>query len=82
MAVAQHSFDTPDAAFGAGFHEVMEQDRIVVEAQDPAELPLDPREELHLKLADSDRSSTGGSCENWLRPPRPDPGRVRGGVPG
>ncbi len=48
-----HSFDTPDAAFGAGFHEVMEQDRIVVEAQDPAELPLDPREELHLKLADS-----------------------------
>ncbi|MYE65683.1 MAG: aromatic ring-hydroxylating dioxygenase subunit alpha [Acidimicrobiaceae bacterium] len=48
-----HSFDTPDSDFGAGFHEVMEQDRIVVEAQDPAELPLDPREELHLKLADS-----------------------------
>ncbi len=48
-----HSFDTPDAEFGAGFHEVMEQDRLVVEAQDPPELPLDPREELHLKLADS-----------------------------
>ena len=48
-----HSFDTSDADFGAGFHDVMEQDRIVVEAQDPAELPLDPREELHLKLADS-----------------------------
>ena len=48
-----HSFDTPDADFGAGFNEVMEQDRLVVEAQDPAELPLDPREELHLKLADS-----------------------------
>ena len=48
-----HSFDLPDSDFGAGFHEVMEQDRLVVEAQDPAELPLDPREELHLKLADS-----------------------------
>ncbi len=48
-----HSFDTPDSEFAAGFHDVMEQDRIVVEAQDPAELPLDPREELHLKLADS-----------------------------
>ena len=48
-----HSFDLPDSDFGAGFHEVMEQDRMVVEAQDPAELPLDPREELHLKLADS-----------------------------
>lgn len=48
-----HSFDKPDTDFAAGFHEVMEQDRLVVEAQDPAELPLDPRKELHLKLADS-----------------------------
>ena len=48
-----HSFDLPDSDFGAGFHEVMEQDRMVVEAQDPPELPLDPREELHLKLPDS-----------------------------
>ena len=48
-----HSFDTPDAEFAAGFNEVMEQDRLVVEAQDPPELPLDPRDELHLKLADA-----------------------------
>ena len=48
-----HSLDTPDSDFAAGFNEVMEQDRRVVEAQDPPELPLDPREELHLKLPDS-----------------------------
>ena len=48
-----HSFDTPDAEFASGFNEVMEQDRRVVEAQDPPELPLDPRSEIHLKLADA-----------------------------
>ena len=48
-----HSFDVPDEYFIAGSSEVLEQDRIVVEAQDPPELPLDLREELHLKVADN-----------------------------
>jgi len=48
-----HSHDIPDVEFGVGFDEVMDQDRCVVEAQDPPYLPLDPREELHLKLPDS-----------------------------
>ena len=47
-----HSFDLPDEYFIAGSSEVLEQDRVVVEAQDPPELPLDLREELHLKVAD------------------------------
>ncbi len=47
-----HSLDIPDEDFAVGFDEIMKQDRAVVEAQDPAELPLDPREELHLKVAD------------------------------
>ena len=48
-----HSLDVPDEDFAVGFDEIMEQDRMVVEDQDPVELPLDPRSELHLKLADS-----------------------------
>ena len=47
-----HSLDVPDEYFASGFADVLEQDRVVVEAQDPAELPLDLREELHLKVAD------------------------------
>ena len=47
-----HSLDVPDEDFAVGFDEIMEQDRTVVEDQDPVELPLDPRSELHLKLAD------------------------------
>ena len=47
-----HSFDVPDEYFIAGSSEVLEQDRVVVESQDPPELPLDLREELHLKVAD------------------------------
>ncbi|MCY3926603.1 MAG: aromatic ring-hydroxylating dioxygenase subunit alpha [bacterium] len=47
-----HSFETPDEYWKAGFAEVVEQDRVVVESQDPPELPLDLREELHLKVAD------------------------------
>ena len=47
-----HSLDVPDEDFAVGFDEIMEQDRMVVEAQYPPELPLDPRAELHLKVAD------------------------------
>ena len=47
-----HSLDVPDEDFAVGFDEIMEQDRMVVEDQDPIELPLDARAELHLKVAD------------------------------
>ena len=47
-----HSFEIPDEYWASGFAEVLEQDRAVVESQDPPELPLDLREELHLKVAD------------------------------
>ena len=47
-----HSFDVPDEYWVDGFTEVLEQDRVVVESQDPPELPLDLRDELHLKVAD------------------------------
>ena len=47
-----HSLDVPDEYFVDGFAVVMEQDRGVVESQDPPELPLDLRDELHLKVAD------------------------------
>ena len=47
-----HALDVPDEDFAVGFDEIMEQDRMVVEDQDPLELPLDPRAELHLKVAD------------------------------
>lgn len=48
-----HSFDKPDQDFSTGFDEIMEQDRVVVEAQHPAQLPVDPLEELHLKVPDA-----------------------------
>ena len=47
-----HSFEIPDEYWISGFAEVLEQDRAVVESQDPPELPLDLRDELHLKVAD------------------------------
>ena len=47
-----HSYETPDEYWKSGFDEVIEQDRVVVESQDPPELPLDLRSELHLKVAD------------------------------
>ena len=34
-------------------HGIMEQDRLIVESQRPEEIPLDLREELHLKVPDA-----------------------------
>jgi phenylpropionate dioxygenase-like ring-hydroxylating dioxygenase large terminal subunit len=34
-------------------HEIMEQDRRIVESQRPEEIPIDLREELHLKIPDA-----------------------------
>lgn len=48
-----HSLDKDDAAFTGGFDTVMEQDRVIVEAQRPEEIPIDVREELHLRFPDA-----------------------------
>jgi phenylpropionate dioxygenase-like ring-hydroxylating dioxygenase large terminal subunit len=47
-----HSHDVPDETFGEFTNTVMDQDRAVVESQRPQEIPLDLREELHLKVPD------------------------------
>lgn len=48
-----HSLDKDDASFGAGFDTIMDQDRKIVESQRPELIPLDLREELHLKYPDA-----------------------------
>lgn len=50
-----HSFETSDSDFAGGdwFHQVLEQDRRIVESQRPEQIPTDLREELHLKMADA-----------------------------
>ncbi len=42
-----------DAEFIAFTHEIMEQDRRIVESQRPEEIPVDLRQELHLKVPDA-----------------------------
>lgn len=51
--VRNHSFDHPDAEFKDFTDRIMEQDRVVVESQRPEELPIELREELHVKLPDA-----------------------------
>lgn len=48
-----HAFDVSDEAFGTLSIGVMEQDRVIVETQRPHEIPVDLREELHLKVPDA-----------------------------
>jgi phenylpropionate dioxygenase-like ring-hydroxylating dioxygenase large terminal subunit len=48
-----HSLDRPDSEFGDFNRMIMEQDRVVVESQRPEEIPLDLREELHIKVPDA-----------------------------
>ncbi|MDP3983387.1 MAG: hypothetical protein Q8Q52_00075, partial [Acidimicrobiia bacterium] len=49
-----HALDpSRDAEFADFTHEIMEQDRRIVESQRPEEIPLDLREELHLKVPDA-----------------------------
>ncbi len=48
-----HSLDRTDAQIGAGFDEIMEQDRRVVETQRPEEIPPHIRDELHLRVPDA-----------------------------
>lgn len=51
--VRNHSFDHPDAEFKDFTDVIMEQDRVVVESQRPEELPVELREELHVKVPDA-----------------------------
>jgi phenylpropionate dioxygenase-like ring-hydroxylating dioxygenase large terminal subunit len=51
--VRNHSIDRPDPEFGDFTNTIMEQDRVVVESQRPEEIPLDLREELHIKVPDA-----------------------------
>ena len=48
-----HSLDKTDEEISEGFDEIMEQDRRVVEGQRPEEIPVDIREELHLRVPDA-----------------------------
>ena len=48
-----HSLNRPDSAFADGFDTIMEQDRVVVESQRPEQIPIDLREELHLRYPDA-----------------------------
>jgi phenylpropionate dioxygenase-like ring-hydroxylating dioxygenase large terminal subunit len=48
-----HSHEVEDPVFGEFTNTVMEQDRPVVESQRPLEIPVDLREELHLKVPDA-----------------------------
>jgi phenylpropionate dioxygenase-like ring-hydroxylating dioxygenase large terminal subunit len=47
------AFDKPDAVFREVMQQVIAQDRRMVESQRPEELPLDLREELHLRGPDA-----------------------------
>ena len=47
-----HSFEKSDAEIGAFQTELLMQDRAIVESQRPEEVPLDLRDEIHLKVPD------------------------------
>lgn len=51
--VRNHSLDHADKEFGDFTNVIMEQDKAVVESQRPEQLPLDLREELHIKVPDA-----------------------------
>jgi phenylpropionate dioxygenase-like ring-hydroxylating dioxygenase large terminal subunit len=53
MFVRNHALDTPDAEFDYFSDRVNEQDRRIIESQRPEEIPLDLREELHIKVPDA-----------------------------
>lgn len=47
-----HALDRPDSEFTDGFDTVMEQDRTIVESQRPEKIPVDVKEELHMRVPD------------------------------
>ena len=46
-------FGTPDSVYADFAAEIMRQDRPVVESQRPHKIPLDLREEMHIKVPDA-----------------------------
>jgi phenylpropionate dioxygenase-like ring-hydroxylating dioxygenase large terminal subunit len=48
-----HSLDKDDNAFTGGFDAIMDQDRVIVETQRPEQIPVDLKEELHLRVPDA-----------------------------
>jgi len=48
-----HHLEADDREFIAGFDSIMEQDRVVVETQRPELIPVDIKEELHLRLPEA-----------------------------
>lgn len=48
-----HSLHRDDAEFTGGFDTVMGQDQVIVEEQRPEQIPLDVKEELHLRFPDA-----------------------------
>lgn len=53
LVTRNHALDRDDAEFTGGFDTVMEQDRVIVEGQRPEQIPVDIKEELHLRLPDA-----------------------------
>jgi phenylpropionate dioxygenase-like ring-hydroxylating dioxygenase large terminal subunit len=53
MFVRNFSLDTPDSDFDYFANRVTEQDRRIIESQRPEQIPLDWREELHLRVPDA-----------------------------
>jgi hypothetical protein len=53
MFVRNYALDKPDSEFDYFSDRVMEQDRRIIESQRPEEIPVDLREELHLKVPDA-----------------------------
>ena len=48
-----HSLEKENSLMAEGFDEIMEQDRVIVENQRPELVPLNIREEVHVKFPDS-----------------------------
>ena len=48
-----HSLNKSNESMSEGFDEIMEQDRVIVENQRPELIPLNIREEVHVKFPDS-----------------------------
>jgi phenylpropionate dioxygenase-like ring-hydroxylating dioxygenase large terminal subunit len=53
MFVRNFALDTPDSDFDYFANRVTEQDRRIIESQRPEEIPLDWREELHIRVPDA-----------------------------
>ncbi|SLN70822.1 aromatic ring-hydroxylating oxygenase subunit alpha [Roseisalinus antarcticus] len=48
-----HGLNRPDEDFTSGFDVVMNQDKVIVESQRPEQIPMDLKEELHLRMPDA-----------------------------